>query len=254
MKILFVANEMQTVRELEPMLRTTLAGAVFLPPLFSVEDAVGYLHHNPEPDLAFFEVQLHDGLSFHILKEIKMAFPVIYISGNTDHILPCLKANGIDYWVRPILKTTVSQGLLRLVWLETLFSKPVFSIKQADSLSNDPTKNHYKQVFLVNHRDKMVPVQVADIAYFYIEHEVSFIFTFDQKRFVLNYTLEEVEDLVGPMMFYRANRQYLVNRNAVKEVEHATARKLILKTVLKTKEPVVVSKAKASRFLKWLNQ
>jgi two-component system, LytTR family, response regulator LytT len=253
MKILFVTNEAQTVREMEQMLRTALPGAVFLTPLYSVEDAIGYLHHNPAPDLAFFEVQMRDGLSFQILKESKQRFPVVYISSNTDHVLQSIKADGVDYLVRPILKTAITQMVARLVMLETLFSKSVFHSKQADAAANDTSANDYKQTFLVNHRDKMVPVHVSDIAYFYIEHEVTFIFTFDQKRFVINHTLDEVEELIAPKQFYRANRQYLVNRSAVKEVEHAPARKLVLKMALQTKEPVMVSKAKASRFLKWLN-
>jgi two-component system, LytTR family, response regulator LytT len=253
MKVLFVANEAQTVRELEKMLRTSLPGVVFLPPLFSIEDAIGYLHHNPEPDLAFFEVQLRDGLSFQILKEIKHAFPIIYISANADHVLPSIKANGVDYWVKPILKTAVTHTVARLVMLEKMFSTSIFSSKGTDDEVYEVSKNEFKQVFLVNHRDKLVPVHISDVSYFYIEHEVTFLFTFDLKRFILNHTLDEVEELIGPAQFYRANRQYLINRNAVKEVEHATARKLVLKMVIQSKDPVVVSKAKASRFLKWLN-
>ena len=112
--------------------------------------------------------------------------------------------------------------------------------------------NRSKRVFLVSQRDKIIPVPVEDIAYFYIEHELCFLYTFDERRFVVNHTLDELEKLLDPQAFYRANRQFLVHIKSVTEVEQYFARKLLLKLNTRTREPVVVSKAKASDFLHWM--
>jgi len=106
--------------------------------------------------------------------------------------------------------------------------------------------------FLVSHRDKMLPMSVHDIACFYIEHEVTFMYTFDGKRYVVNHTMDELERQLDPRQFYRANRQFLLNYANVSEVEHYFARKLLVKTKAATKDQVVVSKAKASNFLAWM--
>lgn len=95
---------------------------------------------------------------------------------------------------------------------------------------------------------------MTDVDYFYIEHEVTFLHTFTGQRHIVNYTLDELENLLNPQQFYRANRQYLVNFAAIKEVEHFFARKLLLKLATPPKEQVLISKAKASDFLKWMEQ
>lgn len=252
MKVLIVVNEARTVRDLELMLRNFLPTAAFLPPLFSAKDAMEYLKTQTPPDLAFMEVEMSDGNLLKSMKTCKAKLPVVYIADKADYVLDALHCQAVDYLVQPLTRNAIALMVNRLVLLEEIFSKNIFAQNQIEQDAEGDAKNAPKNVFLVSHLHRMVPVHVQDVAYFYIEREVTFLYTFDQKRYILNHTLEEVENMVGPQYFYRANRQYLVHKKTIKAVQHITARKLLLKTQPPVKESIIVSKAKAGRFLKWL--
>ena len=113
------------------------------------------------------------------------------------------------------------------------------------------TKN-YKSSFLVSYRDKLIPVVIENICFFGIQNELLQLYTKDNKLYLLNYKLDYLETIVDPKLFYRANRQTLLAYSAIKEVEHYYDRKLLIHLVIPITEPVVVSKAKASDFIKWM--
>ena len=113
------------------------------------------------------------------------------------------------------------------------------------------TKN-YKSSFLVSYRDKLIPVVIENISFFSIQNELLQLHTRDNKIYLLNYKLDYLETIVDPKLFYRANRQTLLAYSAIKEVEHYDDRKLLVHLVTKTNEPIIVSKARASDFIKWM--
>ncbi|MDO9374266.1 MAG: LytTR family DNA-binding domain-containing protein [Ferruginibacter sp.] len=109
-----------------------------------------------------------------------------------------------------------------------------------------------KQSFLVFKHNKYIPIPTESIAFFYVKYESSIIVTFDRQEYFVNYSLDEIQQLLSDRLFTRLNRQYVVNFNAIKEVEHYFARKLLVNLTIPTQEKVLVSKEKASGFLNWL--
>ncbi len=253
MKILIIEDEQRAAKDLEATIKSVLPGALFLGILDSVESAIGWFGNNPAPDLAFFDIQLADGLSFDIFEEAKVACPVVFCTAFDEYALQAFQVNGVDYILKPFDQEAVRRAINKVQALENFFQKRDGDLeKRLSKLLESVRPTQAKNTFLVSHRDKMIPVSVAEIAYFSIENELTFIHTFDNRRFMLAHTLDDLEKLLDHRLFYRANRQFLVNANAIDSVEQYFARKLLLKLKAQTKEQVVVSKAKASEFLLWL--
>lgn len=252
MRILIVEDEQRTALDLQATILEAEPDAVFLPILDTVESAVEYFRSKPDADIAFFDIQLADGLSFDIFNETDVPCPVIFCTAFDEYALQAFQVNSVDYVLKPFDRESIHRALEKVKKLENFFQKKEGRFERLTDLLDKLRISRSKNVFLVSQRDKLIPVSVSDIAYFYIEHEVTFLYTFDGRRFIVNHTLDELEKMLDPVLFYRANRQFLVNVKSVTEVEQYFARKLLLKLNTQTREPVVVSKAKASDFLQWM--
>lgn len=251
MRILIIEDEQRTALDLQATIREIQPDAHFLPILDSVETAVRYLRTAPAPEVAFMDIQLADGLSFDIFTETEITCPVIFCTAFDEYALQAFSVNSVDYILKPFDRESVQRALAKVQRLENFFQR---NNNNSNELANllSTLRPAAKTTFLVAHRDKLIPISVQEVAYFYIEHEVSFLHTFDNRRFIVNHTLEELEQLVDKQLFYRANRQFLVHSKAIDEVEQYFARKLRLKLNAAIKEPIVVSKAKATEFLQWM--
>jgi len=253
MQVLLIEDEQRTALDLQSILRELDPGIAIAGIVDSVEGAIRYFQTHQRPDLAFMDIQLADGQSFEIFQEVHIDCPVIFCTAFDEYALQAFQVNGVDYILKPFDRESVGRALNKVKNLQNFFQQgPAGLEKLAELLQK--AKPAYKTSFLVGLRDKLLPVAASDVAYFYIEHEITFLHTYEGKRYVVNHTLDELEKLLDPRQFYRANRQFLVNYKAVSEVEHYFARKLRLKLSASTKEPIVVSKAKASEFLSWMEQ
>ena len=253
MKVLIIEDEQRTALDLQVILAELDPGIQVLAILDSVEGAIQYLNTQPAPDLIFMDIQLADGQSFEIFQEVDVTSPVIFCTAFDEYALQAFQVNGVDYILKPFDRESLNRALNKVKNLQNFFQQSPANLDKLAELLQQ-VKPRYKSSFLVGHRDKLLPIATQDIAYFYIEHEITFLHTYDGKRYVVNHTLDELEKSLDPRQFYRANRQFLVNFRAVSEVEHYFARKLLLKLNANTKEPVVVSKAKATEFLTWMEQ
>jgi DNA-binding LytR/AlgR family response regulator len=251
MRVLIIEDENRTALDLKSTIEEVEPGAIVLGIKDSVDDAVAWLQTNASPDLIFMDIQLADGLSFEIFQEVAVECPVIFCTAYDEYAVEAFRVNGVDYILKPFDQESISRALNKVKNLQNFFQRGDSGLNKLADLLNT-LKPAHRTSFLVSHRDKLLPVSVNDIAFFYIEHEVTFLNTFDSKRYVVNHTMEELEKQLDPRQFYRANRQFLMNYTNVVEVEHYFARKLLVKTRASTKEPVIVSKAKATDFLAWM--
>ena len=253
MKVLIIEDEQRTALNLQAILMELDPGIQVQGIVDSVEGAIHYLNTHHGLDLIFMDIQLADGQSFEIFQEVDVTVPVIFCTAFDEYALQAFQVNGVDYILKPFDQESVGRALNKVKNLQNFFQQSPANLEKLASLLQH-MKHVYKSNFLVGHRDKLLPIAIQDVAYFYIEHEITFLHTYEGKRYVVNHTLDELEKSLDPRQFYRANRQFLVNFRAVSEVEHYFARKLLLKLNANTKEPVVVSKAKASEFLSWMEQ
>lgn len=253
MKIVIIEDEHFTAEDLENCIKELRSSFQIIKRLTSVKESVSYFEKHKEYDLIFSDIQLGDGLSFEIFKSIQLSAPVIFCTAFDNYAIDAFKANGIDYVLKPFSKASIEAAIEkyeRLVKPATEINKEIQ--KLLSSLKTDiPKKNHSS--LLVHHKDKIIPVKIEDIALFYTQNEICRLINFEGKTFSINETLEKIETLSGKS-FFRANRQFLVNRKAVVELVQHFSRKHILKLSVNFNEPIIISKEKTPLLLKWLEE
>jgi DNA-binding LytR/AlgR family response regulator len=251
MRIVIIEDEQYTADDLAETILKVESKAQIMASLRSVKEAVSFFQTNEKPDLIFCDIQLGDGLSFEIFNKIPVSSPVIFCTAYDEYALKAFKVNGIDYILKPFTKKTIQESLKKYRDLSESFVNNVPSYKALLELLEG--RRNQKQVsVLVYHKDNIIPVKVDDIALFYIQSEVTYLITFHKKEFTINNTLEELEKITGND-FYRANRQFLINRRAITNASQYFARKLSVNLNIPLNEKILVSKEKSNGFLNWLS-
>ena len=252
MKVVIIEDEQLTADDLAETVLKVSPGVQIVARLSSVKDAVSWFRKNEQPDLIFSDIQLGDGLCFEIFGKHHVTTPVIFCTAFDEYALAAFKAHGIDYILKPFDEQTIASALARYKELERKFLGNNQQIETILQLFEN-RKNQKKVSILVYHKDKILPLKLQDIGLFYLEHEITHIITFGQKTFTINKSLEELEEIAGNS-FYRANRQYLVNRKAIKEASQYFARKLSISLSIPFRDTITISKVKVPEFLNWLSE
>jgi len=241
---LTISNLTKTIRKIDPEINIVTC-------LFSVEDAINWFGKNQHPDLIFSDIQLGDGLSFDIFKKIEILSPVVFCTAYDKYAIDAFKTNGIDYVLKPFDSESITNALKKYTNLASGFAQQQTQMKSLISnFDNKPTQQ--KGSVLVYYKDKIVPVRLDDIALFYIENEITHLITFDQKKYAIDRSLDEMEKTGGDD-FFRANRQYLIQKKAIKEVSQYFGRSLSVHLAFPYKEIIKINKTKVSQFLNWLS-
>ncbi|MBS1746542.1 MAG: response regulator transcription factor [Bacteroidetes bacterium] len=248
MKIVIIEDEAMNVEDLGQTLMEISFPVEIVAVLSSVKEAIVYFEKTDSYDLIFSDIHLGDGLSFDIFKEANIKKPVIFCTAYDKYALEAFNNNGIAYVLKPYNRTAIQKAVLKYLNLtkENSYNK----LLEGLSVVADKLINKEKQV-LVHHKDKIVPISIDSIAVFYIENDVTKICCFNQSVYVLSSNLDEIEN-EHPSKFYRANRQYLINKKAIKEVSKFFARKLLVHLTINFQHEIIVSKTKSSQFLTWL--
>ena len=252
MKIVIIEDEVQTAWDLQNSIQQLQPDYKVVATLDSVETGLEWFSHHEQPDLIFSDIQLGDGLAFEIFQEVKLTCPVIFCTAYDEYALRAFENNGVDYLLKPIRQESLKKSLDKF----NLFKNPKNTNNGLllQDLMEEFTKNFksYKSTFLVSFRDKMIPINSNDIIFFKITDDAVELCTKSNDRYRLPYSLDHIESMVDPKLFYRANRQYLIAYHAIKEVENYFDRKLLIKIDQLNQESIIVSKAKSADLLKWL--
>jgi len=252
MKIVIVEDEVLASENLIYLLRKIEANIEVLKVLDSVKTAVNFFKEEIDVDLIFMDIHLADGLSFEIFEKVSVETPVIFTTAYDKYAIKAFKVNSVDYLLKPINKEELQEAIVKFNSL--LEAKPIIKNAQLDNILRTLNNNRFRSTYLVQYKDELIPIKVDEIAYFVIELGVVKITTLTNKTFVINEKLESIVEEIDDLKFYRVNRQFVVNRNAVLKVKFYFNGKLILITSPSYKERIVVSKAKATEFKNWLNK
>jgi two-component system, LytTR family, response regulator LytT len=252
MKVVIIEDEPLTAEDLADILLKMPEHIEVVKIISSVAEGVDYLRQNSLPDLIFSDVQLGDGNSFEIFQQVKLDVPIIFCTAYDKYALDAFKTNSIDYVLKPFTKKTIRLALDKYNLLRNKMSNAGIDF---DNLLDNLQKNHSPQKkmssLLINWKDKIIPIKIADIALFTIDYKMTQVVTFGNQKYFVNHTLEELEEICGPA-FYRANRQFLINREVVAEAMQYFARKLVLKLKVEGKYEIIISKTRVPEFLSWL--
>lgn len=213
----------------------------------SIKNAMQYLQQSPKVDLIFSDIQLGDGLSFDIFNSIKSRIPVIFCTAYNHYAIDAFASNGFDYILKPYNMDKIRQAIEKYEHFTSLSSS--HSAIQSDYLAQiEPP--HTPKALLIHIRDKIISLPIDNIALVGLTNGLVMIQTFDGKKIAVLKTLEEIEHL-DPLSFCRANRQYLVHRKAIVEVQKSDNRKLKLSLNIILGDEVIISKEKSTSFLRW---
>jgi len=252
MKIVIIEDEAFTAEDLKESLLSVNPEIQITATLNSVANAIAWFKIHKHPDLIFSDIQLGDGLSFEIFQAASVSVPVIFCTAFDEYAVNAFKSNGIDYILKPFNKTDIAASLKRYQELEKKFAGNSLSIEKMLQFFKDKETQQKKVSVLVYYKDKILPVRVDSIAVFFLENKITYLITFDQKIYTINKPLDELEKTVGSD-FFRANRQFLIQRDAVKEAAQYFARSLSVTLSIQFTEKIKVNKAKVPDFLNWLS-
>lgn len=249
--IVIIEDESIAAQHLERMLHAVLPDAVVAATLQSIEESVEYftkLHATAAamPDIVFMDIHLADGLSFRIFDHVDIPSPIIFTTAYDQYALDAFKVNSIDYLLKPIGQDDLRHALDKLSTLTSDNRQQAIQLSQAF--------RHYRSHFLIPVRDKLVPLDVSQIACLYLEDKISRAILFDGTRQALDCPLDTLMEQLDPTLFFRANRQYIVAHKAIKEISLWPIGKLALTLQVDTPDRIIVSRAKAPEFKQWFTQ
>ncbi|GAB2818388.1 LytR/AlgR family response regulator transcription factor [Ferruginibacter profundus] len=250
MNVVLIEDEKLVSEDLSDILLSLDGDINISQTISSVKEAVSYFKNHDSPQLIFSDIQLGDGYSFEIFKELQTTTPVIYCTAFNQHALQAFENNGIAYVLKPYSKNTIKQALDKYQSLKKTFGRQQ-QVNYDHLLAAITGQTVKPQTLLVNFKNKIIPVKIADVAFFTIENKATSLVTLQNQQFAISQTLDELEEICGNC-FFRANRQFLINKVSVKEVLHYGLRKLFVNLAVETHEEVVINKVKITPFLNWL--
>lgn len=258
MKVFIVEDEPLGLDRLVQLIRDTAPELNVIGHTDSIKTSVQWLRENPAPDLIFMDIELADGQCFEIFQQTEVGAPVIFTTSYDEFALDAFKVNGVDYLLKPIRKEDLQRALDKLQRLKTQLGGLAPGV-DVDLLLRalNRTRRHpeYRQRFLVKHGQRLIAIETSDVAYFVAEGKICWLKTWEGRRHLLDYTLEQLGEMLDPAAFYRVNRGYLVNIRAIKSIQPFLNGKLILQLEPATEQnDVVVSKEKAGAFKLWMGK
>ena len=252
MNVLIVEDEAAARRSLKSLISKYLPAANIVGEITSVQQGITWFKANLAPDVIFMDIELTDGSSFTILENIDVQSYIIFVTAYDQYAIHAFNFNSINYLLKPIDEEKFAIGIDKLnreINRSTTLPGTEL-IAQLKALGKEST---HKNRFLVKRGNKFVSVEAKDVAYFCMRNELTTLITHDNQSFVMNSTLEQLENQINPSSFFRLNRQFIASINAVSSVETYFKSKLIVKLTPESSDDVIVSQEKASSFKAWLD-
>ena len=248
MKALIIEDESIAAQALESLIKETDPEVDIIAVLQTIEESVEWFEENQMPDLVFMDIHLADGSSFAIFEKVDISCPIIFTTAYDEYALKAFEVNSIDYLLKPINKGDLERALNKYKSFTASASKSSLEglLEQMGGL-----KKKYKNCFLIPERDKLIPLATSNIAYIFIDTKTVKAIALDGHNYYLNQTLDEIMAQLDPEVFFRANRQFIISRHAVKDLSVWFGNKLAINLVIPVPEKIIVSKARVGEFKAW---
>lgn len=250
MKIVIIEDEELAARRLESMIKECDSSIEVIARLESVEESVEWFRNHTAPDLIFLDIHLEDDLSFAIFEKVKVDAPVIFTTAFDEYAIRAFKMKSIDYLLKPIVQEELARSLDKFHEFSTSRSKT--DMESLFRLFVQGNKTEYKERFSVTIGQKIKTFTIADINWFYSEEGISFMVTADNHQYPIDYSLDELSDMLDPGVFFRINRQFIVKMESIANIHIYPKGRLKLELKPATDKEVFVSRDKVSRFKQWL--
>ena len=253
MRVLIIEDEIMAAERLEEMVQKAIPGVEMLGILDSISSAVKWFSANDHPDLAFFDIQLADGLSFEIFEQTKVSCPVIFTTAYDEYALKAFKVNSIDYLLKPIDGEELAAAVEKYRDLHGSKGESNNDGRNIDNVLKLLTRQ-YKSRFVVRVGERIRSIPVDEIQCFYSMEKATYLQTLDNRHYSIDHSLEQVEALIDPALFFKVNRKFIVAIDTIREIiNHSNSR---LRVVLQhaTEEDIIVAREKVKLFKEWLER
>jgi two-component system LytT family response regulator len=246
MRVVIIEDETAAAQNLSAILRKVCPDVEIVATIDTVVDSVEFFRTEPQLDLVFMDIHLADGNAFRIFERAKVDCPVIFTTAYDQYALDAFKVSGIDYILKPIKQEDLDRAIAKFSTL-TSSARKEYSARTAEMVEHA----HPKRI-LARVRDKIIPIGEEEIAFFYTENEHVNLTTLDGKCYPVDGTLESLMGEFGGEQFFRANRQFIISRDAVVDVSVWFGSRLSVNLKVEIPEKIIVPKARVSEFKQWL--
>jgi DNA-binding LytR/AlgR family response regulator len=221
--------------------------------LHSVEESIEWFSNNPHPDLIFLDIQLSDGLSFEIFDSVHIKSAIIFTTAYDEYALRAFKLNSIDYLLKPIDEDDLELAVKKYKERTSQPSNMALDFDQIKRMLINPAEKTYKKRFTIKMGQHLKMVNVDDAECFFSENKGTYIHTADNRDYLLECTLEQLETELDPTKFFRVSRKFIVSINAIKDIVVYTNSRLKIVLLTYKEDEVIVSRERVNDFREWLD-
>jgi two-component system response regulator LytT len=252
MNLLIVEDERLSGERLRHLVQTIDSEILVLGILQSVETALEWFKDNSPPDIILLDIQLSDGTAFDLLKSIETFPSIIFTTAYDEYALRAFKYNSIEYLLKPINKDELTKALDKFKSLHRL---PVQQKNISDNLElvRKTITGEFKRRFLIKIGEQFQNIDVNNISYIFHQNGSCYVITNDNKKYLLDHSLDQLEEILNPIDFFRINRQFLIKAEAIEEIHTYLNSRLLLKLTPKTTMEVIVSRERVNQFKFWMD-
>lgn len=258
MQIFIVEDEDLAVRKLQKTLQAIGADLQVVGTADSISAAVDWLERHPRPDLILMDIELADGQSFEIFNRIPVRSPVIFTTSYDEYALKAFKVNSLDYLLKPVQQDELETAIGKFRQMKETFGGPAAADARMSDLVRELQasiqQKDFRKRFLVKHLQKLVSIEVGQIAYFFSDERLTFFKTFDDKKYVVDYTLDDIEEMVDPAQFFRIGRAFLVSIRAIDQIHDYFGNRLKLALKPAIDKEALVSRERVADFKLWMGK
>ena len=250
MKVIIIEDEKPSARRLNRMLAELHVNVSEM--LHSVEESIDWFTNNEHPDLIFLDIQLSDGLSFEIFETIDIKSAIIFTTAYDEYALQAFKLNSIDYLLKPIDETELEKAVTKYKKQQPTRQKVTLDFDDIKKMLVNPIDREYKKRFTVKVGQHLKMIPIDEIECFFSENKGTYAHTTQGRNYLLDTTLENLEDELQPDVFFRINRKFYVNINAIKDMVSYTNSRLQIKLNSYNEQEVIVARERVKDFKLWL--
>jgi len=254
MKVLIIEDETPAAEKLERYLHKYDPTCEIVGILDSAASSIEWLKKaSPVPDLIFMDIQLKDGLSFQIFQQVTVKIPVIFTTAFNEFALDAFKVNSIDYLLKPITFTALSASLSKLESLRTQLHLGTDQTERVKHAFDNLKTKDYKTRFMVKLGEHIRSITTDQITLLYADGRDVYLVTQQNRKFIIDYTLEALENILDPKVFFRLNRTFILNINAIKDVLVYSNSRLKITVTQEFDKEIIVSREKVGEFKEWFD-
>ncbi|HEX5001047.1 MAG TPA: LytTR family DNA-binding domain-containing protein [Bacteroidia bacterium] len=250
MNYIIIEDENPAAKRLERMVSEINPEYKLLSIQESIESSVEWLLKNPKPDFCLMDIELADGQSFEIFKRVKIEFPVIFTTAFDEYAAKAFRLNSVDYLLKPVKKEELSVALNRVS--ERVNRVPVDIPDFSKLVQSLAPRNEFQKRILIRYGDTLKALEISDAAYFYTENRINYMISKDSASYPLDMNLDQLEQVLDPQLFFRINRQFIVNVNSIKRMTAWSKSRIKLDLNPACEIETIVSTERSPEFKIWI--